>query len=473
MIKHLLAAVIIINSLLPAQITSLKDTSNQFDYVIITIPLFSSYCQDFKLHKELARGFKVIIVDTAQIYTEFKSYESHEENIREFISYAGTYWQEPQPEYFLLAGDISAVPNFEFISFPNYPKTDTTRTDYFYSESIYDSDDDIIDFAVGRIALGNREEINNYFGKVIQYESNNVTQDWNNTFSFIADNGICDSQNDGDIFERRALQIGEELPDYISSKYFFESEESPYYSHPDSVISFLNTEGSSGIIFIGHGNSEIFTCDTMFSISSFEYLRNDSKYFVASFLHAQRFTYGKSTSMLDRMLLAEVGAIAGFNPVGLSYYDLNLNTISNFYQDVYSLRETAIGKIVRKILSKSYNEYKKYNLFGDPSLIIKYDIPASVNSFHGEIPSDYKLYQNYPNPFNPTTTINYHTPKSEYLKLQVFDMLGREITTLAEGYIEAGYHKINFDASGLNSGVYLYKLESSSFSMVRKMLLIK
>ena len=55
----------------------------------------------------------------------------------------------------------------------------------------------------------------------------------------------------------------------------------------------------------------------------------------------------------------------------------------------------------------------------------------------------------------------------------VYDMLGREIRTLVDGHIEAGYHQISFDGSGLNSGVYLYKLESKSFSMVRKMLLVK
>lgn len=472
MIKHLLTAVLIFNSLLPAQIASLKDTTNQFDYVIITIPEFSEYCSVFRLHKEFNRGLRVFVADTAQIYREFTDKKTKQENIREFISYAGTYWHSPQPKYFLILGDVTMIPNFEFVSIPNYPNTDTSRSDFFYSESIYDNDS-LTDFCVGRVAAGNGIEIQNYFNKVMNYESENITERWNNRFSVIADNGFCPNRNDGDIYERSAMRIGEEIPDYMEVKYFFESEESRYYADSDSVINFLNKEGSSCIYFMGRGNSEIFTCDTMFNIESFNNLENAPKYFVASFLCAQIFSNGNSTSMLDRMLLSESGAIAGFNSVGLSYFDRNLNTTNNFFQDLYSQRETAIGEIARTILSESYNDIKKFNLFGDPSLIIKYDITTSVRSFTDKIPDSYDLYQNYPNPFNPATTIKFIIPKSGNIKLQVYDMLGRKIKTLIDGNIEAGYHLIRFDGSNLGSGVYLYELNSSSFNMVRKMLLIK
>jgi len=473
MINHLLTAVLLFNCLLTAQVTSLKDTSNQFDYVIITIPEFSEHCSVFKSHKEFNRGFKAAIVDTFQIFNEFDENKSRKENIREFISYAGTFWKYPQPKYFLIVGDLSMVPNFEFESIPNYPETDTSKSDYYYSESIFDEDEDVLDFCIGRLAARNGLEIKNYFDKVIEYESHNDVEQWNNTFSIIADNGICDSRDNGDIFERGAFQFGESLPDFINKIYFFESEDSPYYSSSDSIINFVNSEGTAGIYFYGHGNSEIFTCDTMFSIESFERLDNEYKYFIASFSHAQRISEGNSTSMLDQMLLSKFGAIAGFNSVGLSYAHSNWDLTRTFYQNIYSNNPLPVGEIVRHILSEPRSDYKKFNLFGDPSLIIKYDLPAQVSSYTDKIPNNYKLSQNYPNPFNPITIINYHTPTTENIRLRVFDLLGREVKTLIDGNVEAGYHKVSFDASGLNSGVYIYQLESNLFRISKKMLLLK
>lgn len=77
----------------------------------------------------------------------------------------------------------------------------------------------------------------------------------------------------------------------------------------------------------------------------------------------------------------------------------------------------------------------------------------------GMVPEQIELYQNYPNPFNPTTAIGYQLSANSFITLKVFDVLGREIATLAEGYYGAGSYKATFDASGLSSGVYYYRLE--------------
>jgi len=89
------------------------------------------------------------------------------------------------------------------------------------------------------------------------------------------------------------------------------------------------------------------------------------------------------------------------------------------------------------------------------------------------LPSKYELYQNYPNPFNPTTKIKFSLPENTKVKISVYDILGRELTTLLNKNIEAGYHSINFDAAQFTSGVYLYTIETSKFTKVKKMLLIK
>jgi hypothetical protein len=86
---------------------------------------------------------------------------------------------------------------------------------------------------------------------------------------------------------------------------------------------------------------------------------------------------------------------------------------------------------------------------------------------------DYKLEQNYPNPFNPSTTISFSLPKETYLRLNIYNILGELVQTLADGTYEAGYHTLNFNAANLASGMYIYRIESDAFIQVRKMILLR
>ncbi|MDZ7723883.1 MAG: sugar-binding protein [candidate division KSB1 bacterium] len=96
---------------------------------------------------------------------------------------------------------------------------------------------------------------------------------------------------------------------------------------------------------------------------------------------------------------------------------------------------------------------------------------ADRNSQH--IISDYSLIQNYPNPFNPVTQIQYTLPKSSQVHIAVYDMTGRKVATLVDETQNAGTHSINWDASGLASGVYFYKMTAGLYSAVKKCTLIK
>lgn len=88
-------------------------------------------------------------------------------------------------------------------------------------------------------------------------------------------------------------------------------------------------------------------------------------------------------------------------------------------------------------------------------------------------PNDFVLSQNYPNPFNPSTQIQFGLPEPTQISLVVYSYLGQKVVELANGHYSAGYHTATFDASGLSSGVYLYKLTTPSFTQTKKMLLIK
>ncbi len=85
----------------------------------------------------------------------------------------------------------------------------------------------------------------------------------------------------------------------------------------------------------------------------------------------------------------------------------------------------------------------------------------------------FKLQNNYPNPFNPSTSIKFSVPSTGLVTLKVFDITGKEVSTLVEGNIEQGEHEVNFNATHLASGVYFYKLTSGSFTEVKKMILVK
>lgn len=96
-----------------------------------------------------------------------------------------------------------------------------------------------------------------------------------------------------------------------------------------------------------------------------------------------------------------------------------------------------------------------------------------IGNNNNEMPHEYKLAQNYPNPFNPSTIINFSIPKSGLVKLVVYDILGREVTTLLNEAKVAGNYSVTFDASKIPSGVYFYKLTSGSFVSTKKMALVK
>jgi hypothetical protein len=89
------------------------------------------------------------------------------------------------------------------------------------------------------------------------------------------------------------------------------------------------------------------------------------------------------------------------------------------------------------------------------------------------LPTSFNLSQNYPNPFNPETTIKYDLPVNCMVKLKIYDVLGREVAELVNGFVSAGYHEVNFTSNGLTSGVYFYRIEAGNYINTKKFILLK
>ena len=456
-------------SSLHTQPVTLRDTTNQYDYIIITVPEYVSTCEPFKQHKETVRGFNTLIVDTTQIFAEFDSSATPQDNIRDFISYAGTFWEEPKPKFFLIAGTANDIPNFP-IQLPGY--TVYYFSDYYYSQNIYENDSTTTDFYVGRIPSKNVNELQNYFDKAIEYETNNVLQSWMNNNLFICENDILFG------FLEEAIWLDGLFPPYIKSSFIVNDTSSIYYGDKDTIYKVINEKGNSIVWFEGHNRDSFCISPEYFNINDINNLNNTEKYFLTIYVGVQQSVFDLNTNMTREMLVKQSsGSIGGIVFVGLGYWGIAQVFQENWANRMYNPAFSSISDIFNLDMHPSvglYNYMKKItNLWADPSLILKYDTTVGVEKIEKELPQNFTLYQNYPNPFNPATTIKFVLPVNSRVKINVYNSLGQLVETLVDKEMQSGYHEINFNASKLASGVYLYQLQAGEYISVNKMLLLK
>ena len=122
------------------------------------------------------------------------------------------------------------------------------------------------------------------------------------------------------------------------------------------------------------------------------------------------------------------------------------------------------------MLRRAY-KYRLKQIDNDGKFEYSKEVEVIINATAG----NYSLQQNYPNPFNPTTLIKYSLPQEGRITLKLYDILGREVAALVNENQSAGMHTYTLSSEKLNltSGVYIYKIQSGSFTDVKKMLLLK
>jgi hypothetical protein len=143
----------------------------------------------------------------------------------------------------------------------------------------------------------------------------------------------------------------------------------------------------------------------------------------------------------------------------------------NFYTKDLGTRSV---RIELKLKDNIQAKYTINDFFGDASsLSLGKSSSKDITYKYEGVPTTYSIYQNYPNPFNPSTTIKYQIPKIGFVTLKIFDILGREVTTLVNENKTEGFYEVNFNASKLASGVYIYQLKANDFIESKKMILAK
>jgi hypothetical protein len=174
-------------------------------------------------------------------------------------------------------------------------------------------------------------------------------------------------------------------------------------------------------------------------------------------------------------------SISGYMPFSVGCWIKSKDTLQNIILYKYTAREISQSGLKQNPVIGAFSEYRGariwavwenyrdgvWNLYGSSTFVVMGGIEDKNDN------SNYTLYQNYPNPFNPVTIIRYKLQVNAFITLKIFDIMGREVKTLANERQLAGEHKITFDGKGMPSGIYYYRISGGSQSTTGKMLLLK
>ena len=148
--------------------------------------------------------------------------------------------------------------------------------------------------------------------------------------------------------------------------------------------------------------------------------------------------------------------------------------VTSFDWTQYSIDVQVPNTADAKAISVRLHAYTRLTgtLYFDDLSIEKIDGVTGVADAN-ELPKTYQLSQNYPNPFNPSTIISYQLPKQGFVSINIYNILGQKVAQMVNETQSAGSYKVNFDASNLTSGIYIYQIQAGSFVQSKKMILLK
>lgn len=201
---------------------------------------------------------------------------------------------------------------------------------------------------------------------------------------------------------------------------------------------------------------------------------------ISTILFAQN-TYEVKPGVKNNAIVLELSNVSPTE----SANNLEVKLIRSSQNLIFNQKEKMIENITQKTEKEATFSFDvEYNIGNTKADTIEFMIINNQSVYltkqfilQYSTPIEYKLEQNYPNPFNPTTKIRYSIPnvgsEVQSINLTVYDILGNQIKTLVDEPQEPGYHEIDFNASILASGVYIYRLSAGNFISVKKMMVLK
>ncbi len=311
------------------------------------------------------------------------------------------------------------------------------------------------------LKIGNGSDLDNMYGMI--YDAGSLP------YKFIQSNSINDIMNPMNKITSLSINTGREGVVYIDTAQF-------YFAIGDIVID------NQTIDFVEIPDSVTIdskeTLNQYFTSNSFQVTDNSSFYYTVQ--------YGITDSLIAYNLLGEndyinfkVELIDDVTDEILGQFDdvvFNKTNLELYDNISYRVNTEGIGNRtvrLRLVTDNNFNpEYSISQMLSDEYVLGK-QIPNEIN-YKGSLKVEtYDLAQNYPNPFNPSTTIKYQIPNAGNVTLKVYDILGREVTTLVDEFKNEGRYEVNFNAGKLASGVYIYTIKSNDFTASKKLMLVK
>ena len=311
------------------------------------------------------------------------------------------------------------------------------------------------------LKIGNGSDLDNMYGMI--YDAGSLP------YKFIQSNSINDIMNPMNKITSLSINTGREGVVYIDTAQF-------YFAIGDIVVD------NQTIDFVEIPDSVTIdskeTLNQYFISNSFQVTDNSSFYYTVQ--------YGITDSLIAYNLLGEndyinfkVELIDDVTDEILGQFDdvvFNRTNLELYDNISYRVNTQGIGNRtvrLKLVTDNNFNpEYSISQMLSDEYVLGK-QVINEIN-YKGSLKVEtYDLSQNYPNPFNPSTTIKYQIPNAGNVTLKVYDILGREVTTLVDEFKNEGRYEVNFNAGKLASGVYIYTIKSNDFTASKKLMLLK
>jgi len=451
-------------------LADLLSPHTQADYVIITTETLVPAMQPLASFRSSNNGFSVLTITTEEIYNTFGQGIPVDSAIKEFVTFSLRYWEDPKPQFFLLAGNVNIVPSHKEPGLEVIDE-DSIMVDQWFVEGLPDTSGNLRPgAAIGRLPGWDSTQLATMVAKTIVYES------MSDSIWFARSIVVADYETDiGNIYEVQSDSVQKILSTAWGDTVTVHIRESSPLHLPREEFRGLVNEGAALVSFMGYHEWYFFSESHYFTTWDVDSLSNSQRFPFWFFGSSQRFEKEDTLAIaVNLMRTVNKGAVGSIGPTGSTFAISHFDFLADLINEMVIHPERPIGTsfLTVKRLS-SIRGYRIVALLSDPALVLRSSAVTGVMDSLPPIPSEVWLHQNYPNPFNPTTTIRFSIPSSGEVSLKIFNLLGEEVTRLVSGQMDAGMHTVQWDATGQPSGVYFYRLRAGEFVETRKLILMR